>query len=256
MKDRKHSKIYRHIEALQGSRSWGALLDAGTGIKSIQWISDLDTQRWTAVTGASNYARQVEEATQGGKRPQDKIILGNWADPRLLNNEVYDTVIADYLLGAVEGFAPYFQTYLFARLRPLTKEVLYVTGLEPYVPATQPESRAERIVWEMGRFRDSCVLLSGGMPYREYPAPWVVDQLKRSGFSVKNIKHFRSGYKEKFISAQINIAKRSIGKIADSGLAQALNLRAEALLAEAMDVIREEGALRCLRNYVVAAEPV
>ena len=34
-------------------------------------------------------------------------MLGNWTDPSLLADEVYDdTVLADYLIGAVEGFPP------------------------------------------------------------------------------------------------------------------------------------------------------
>ena len=51
-------------------------------------------------------------------------MLGNWVDPNLLKGAQYDTVLADYLLGAIEGFAPYYQPYLFKRLRPLTRKML------------------------------------------------------------------------------------------------------------------------------------
>jgi len=183
-------------------------------------------------------------------------LLGNWADHRFLKGEVYDTVLADYLLGAVEGFSPYFQPYLFTRLRLLTGKVLYVTGLEPYVPMVKPETRAGRIIWEVGRFRDACVLMKGGMPYREYPLSWVVDQLRLSGFAIRATKHFNIRYKELFVNAQINIAVNGLEKLPDQALVQALNARADNLRAEALEIISEEGALDTCRNYVIEAEPV
>ena len=188
MTKRKQSVLYRYIERVQGQRPWGAMLDAGTGVNSLSWIAGLETAHWTAVTGSAGEAVRVREALRHGIRPQDRLVEGNWADPDLLKGECYDTVLADYLLGALEGFTPYFQTYLFSRLRPLTRRTLYVTGLEPYVPTVMPESRAGRLLWELGRFRDACILLSGGSPYREYPVQWVVDTLQQSGFAVHKVK--------------------------------------------------------------------
>ncbi len=256
MTERKHSALFRYIERLQGERPWGAMLDAGTGVNSIRWVAGLATERWTAVTCSAGEADRARDAIKDAQRPQDRIVLGNWADAGLLKGELYDTVLAGYLLGAIEGFSPYFQSYLFARLRPVTRGALYVTGLEPYVPTARPETRAERLVWEIGRFRDACMLLAGNMPYREYPAPWVVDHVQRAGFTVRNVKHFAIGYKEGFVNAQIDMCAPGLEKLADRALAQALTERGEALRAEALDLIGEEGALRACRNYVVAAEPV
>lgn len=256
MKDRKHSALYRYIETLHGERPWGAMLDAGAGANSLRWVSGLKTERWTAVTGSAGEAARAREAIGAAERPQDRLVSGNWADPQLLKGDVYDTVLADYLLGAIEGFAPYFQAYLFDRLRPLTRDTLYVTGLDPYVPTTRPETRAGRLVWEIGRFRDACVLLKGGLPYREYPAQWVVDQLTRAGFAVRDLKHFTIGYKSAFVNAQIHIALHGMDDLTDQTLAAALKDRGDALRREALDVIDGEGALRACRNYVVAAAPV
>lgn len=256
MKARKHPQLLRHIQRLQGECPWGSLLDAGTGVQSIGWVQDLTTKHWTAVTGSAGEAKRVRDAIGSTQRPQDRIVQGNWADDTLLNGEVYDTVISDYLLGAIEGFAPFFQPYLFKRLRPLTRKTLYVKGLEPYVPIARPEGTAGRIIWDIGRFRDACVLLGGTLPYREYPAGWVADHLESAGFAVRHVKHFAIGHKKLFVNAQIDIAMRSLEKLADRGLAQALKARGEALRAEALDVIKTEGALRFGRNYVIAAEPV
>ncbi|MEO1041745.1 MAG: class I SAM-dependent methyltransferase [Pseudomonadota bacterium] len=255
MAERKHSRLYRYIEQLHGDRPWGAFLDAGTGTNSISWVAELKTERWTAVTGSAGEADLAKSAIGAAQRPQDQIVLGNWADTGLLKGDVYDTVLADYLMGAVEGYQPYFQPYLFKRLRPLTRGTLYATGLEPYVPTPRPETRAGQMVWEIGRFRDACVLLKGGMPYREYPAPWVVHQLQGAGFTVQSVKHFSIGYKDIFVNAQIDIATRRLDFLTDRTLAQALNMRGEALRAEALALIKDEGALRACRNYVIAATP-
>ena len=127
---RKHSELFRHIERLQEGRAWGSMLDAGTGPNSIRWVSELKTDSWAAVTCSAGEADRARDAIDGQQRPQDRIVLGNWANAELLQGEVFDTVLAGYLLGAIEGFSPYFQSYLFARLRPVTRGALYVTGIE------------------------------------------------------------------------------------------------------------------------------
>ena len=252
----KHSKLYRHIEEQQGARPFGALLDAGTGANSLRWVVSLKTDRWTAITGSAQEADIARDAIGGAQRPQDQIVLGNWADERLLAGAAFDTVIADYLLGAVEGFAPYYQNYLFSRLRPLTRSALYVIGLEPYVPTARPQTESARLLWEIGRFRDACVLLKGGLPYREYPAQWVRDELKLAGFSVKSVEHFKISFKHLFVDAQINIAVHGLDRLGDPALVSALKARGESLRSHAQQLIARDGALRGCRNYVIAAEPV
>ena len=249
------STLFEEINRLQGGEPWGRFLDAGTGTNSIGWISTLDTDRWTAVSGAEAHAIQVRNAVATTHRPQDRIVVGNWADPDLLAGETYDTVLADYLLGAIDGFAPYFQHRLFARLRPLVGQRLYVVGLEPYV-AGQPGTAAGRLVWEIGRFRDACLLLAGEQPYREYPAQWAVDHLGASGYRVIAAKRFANRYKDRFVNSQIDMCAPRIAKLADRGLAEALVARGEALRAEALAHVESANGLRHGFDYVLAAEPV
>ncbi|MEL7540793.1 MAG: class I SAM-dependent methyltransferase [Pseudomonadota bacterium] len=256
MTTQKVSGLFRHIETLQGDQPWGAFLDAGTGLHSMRWISQLSTDRWTAVTGAPGDAERVRVAMKDVQRKDDKIVLGNWASGELLKGEAYDTVLADFLLGAVEGFAPYFQAYLLPRLRPLTKTTLYLTGVEPYVPANRPDSPAGRLVWEIGRFRDACLLMTGEMPYREYPSAWVRDQLSRAGFKVKSVDRFEVRYKDSFVMSQTNLDRLPLEQLPDRDLAQALKTRSEKLQDEALSLIEAEGALVHGHNYVIAAEPV
>lgn len=251
----KQSRLFEHIERQQGNKPWGAFLDAGTGVHSIGWVTGLETERWTAVTGAPGDAEQVRQATDAQRRPQDKILVGNWAKADLLKGEVYDTVLADYLLGAIEGFAPYFQPYLFARLRPFTRQRLYITGPEPYVPTDAPSTQAGRVLWDIGRHRDACLLLGGDLPYREYPSGWIIDQLKRAGFVTLSVERFAIKYKKSFVNSQIDICRPRLSRLADARLAQSLNDRGEALRAEALSLIETNGALEHGYNYVVCAEP-
>jgi len=251
---RPFSALFEEIGRLQGREPWGRVLDAGTGTNSIGWISSLATDRWTAVSGAEAHAIQVRDAVATTRRPQDRIIVGNWADPALLTGETYDTVLADYLLGAIDGFAPYFQHRLFARLRPLVGRRLYVVGLEPYVTG-QPDTPASRLVWEIGRFRDACLLLAGEQPYREYPSQWAVDHLEASGYRVIAAKRFANRYKQRFVNSQIDMCTPRIAKIADRMLAISLAARGETLRAEALAYIEREGSLRHGFDYILAAEP-
>jgi len=249
------SALFRAIESLQGREPWGRLLDAGTGTNSIGWIGSLATERWTAVTGAEAHAAQVRNAIAAKRRAEDRIVVGNWADSALLAGERYDTVLADYLLGAIDGFAPYFQHRLFARLRPLVGRRLYVVGLEPYIVG-EPDSEEGRLVWEIGRFRDACLLLAGEQPYREYPAQWAVDHLEASGYRVVAAKRFANRYKERFVNSQIDMCAARLAKLADRGLAEALAARGEALRAEALAHVASAGGLRHGFDYILAAEPV
>lgn len=164
------SALFRYIETLHGDRAWGSMLDSGTGVKSLQWIETLPTDSWTAITAAPSMVDATREALGEKIRPQDRLLVGNWIDANLLAGETFDTVLVDYLVGAIEGFAPYWQDRAFERLRPLVAAGgrLYVIGLEPYVQY-QPKTDSGRIVWEIGRVRDACLLLAGERPYREYP---------------------------------------------------------------------------------------
>ncbi|MFI0473786.1 class I SAM-dependent methyltransferase [Halomonas sp. HMF6819] len=248
------SVLFEHIEALHGEREWGDFLDAGTGVNSINWVSGLDTTRWTAVTGAGGMAQSVERAVQGKKREQDRLVLGNWQDPRFLADERFDTVLADYLLGAIDGFAPYWQDELFPRLCALTKKRLYLVGLEPYVPFDATTASGKLVV-EIGRLRDACLLMAGERTYREYPSAWVERQLDRAGFEVVETKRFPIRYGKKFVEGQMKMCRQRMATIADRYLAQAMLKHVEDLERRALAHIEIDGGLSHGADYVMVAEP-
>lgn len=248
------SPLFSSIEALQGETPCGRVLDAGTGPRSLRWLMTLNTDSCTAVTAAPAHAAQVQRLVGERQRPQDRLLVGNWADPDLLAGEQFDTVLADHLLGAIEGFAPYFQTALFARLRPLTVKRLYITGMEPYV-IERPGDEAGALIWEIGRYRDACLILSGQRHYREYPLDWVLAQLRRSGFQPVAARKIPVGYKAKFVNSQIDLARPRLERLADQTLGRSLIAHGEALRSRALAHIASHGSLGH-SHHVVAADPV
>ncbi|MGB6103899.1 MAG: class I SAM-dependent methyltransferase [Pusillimonas sp.] len=247
--------MYDVVQRMHDGQPWGSVLDAGTGRGSMSWLLGLDTTRWTAVTGAQSMADQVMRQIGVRMRGQDRLVVGNWVAPDLLAGERYDTVLADYLVGAIEGFAPYWQDRIFARLRPLVARRLYVIGLEPYV-TDYPADAAGRIVCEIGRLRDACLLLAGERPYREYPMDWVLRQLRLAGFRPLDTQRFAIRYGERFVNSQLDMCDQRLLHLKDRGLALAMTEHAAQLRQHALALIAAEGGLRHGHDYVIAAEPV
>lgn len=249
------SALFDHVAALQGGVPWGRFLDAGTGVNSALWGRGLATERWVGVTGSAGHARQVEAEIGSGLRSQDRLIVGNWIDETLLAGERFDTVLADYLLGAVEGFAPYFQPQLFRRLKPLVGGALYVVGLDPYVIGTA-ETPAERMVRAIGRLRDCCLLLADETPYREYPAEWAINALTEAGFAVTHARRFPNRYREAWVNGQLDMGLRRLPRIEDRRLAESLGDAIERMREEGRDLCRREGGLKAGADWVIQATPL
>lgn len=239
---------------MQGKLPWGSFLDAGTGASSMRWLLSLDTERWTAITGSNGMAGSIEPLLEGKRRERDKLVVGNWMDPGLLAGERYDTVLADYLLGAIEGFAPYWQDQLFKRLRPMVGKRLYVIGQEPYVPY-YPADTAGRLVSRIGRLRDACLLLAGERPYREYPLDWVLRHLEAAGFHVLDARQYPIRYKERFINGQLDMCNQRLAKLADRPLAAAMAGHVAQLRREALLQCEQSNGLAHGHDYIVVAEP-
>ncbi|MGX9962915.1 hypothetical protein ACVFYP_06305 [Roseomonas sp. F4] len=246
--------LFGVLERLQGDLPWGAVLDAGTGPNSARWIGGLPTTRWTAVSADPAQLAETRAALGGAIRPQDRLVAGNWADPALLAGEVHDTVLAEYLVGAVESYAPFFQDSLFVRLRPLVGRRIYVIGLDPYVTG-RPADAAGRMVQALGRFRDGCHLLTGETPYREYPAEWVLRQLEQAGLRVIAARRFPNRYDLRWVELQCATAEALIRRIPDRALARALTGQAATLRRRAAALCDREGGLVSGHDYVIAAEP-
>ena len=156
-------------------------------------------------------------------RYNDRILHGNWEDDTFFPNEQFDIVIADYLLGAIDGFAPYFQDQLFGRLKKHMKDRLYIVGLEPYPDVAKTEGGM--LILELARLRDACILLAQHRCYREYPITWVIKIFNNmnSVFEYKNISPIH--YTRHFIDGQIKVCKGKTQFLASSLLREGIQKR-------------------------------
>lgn len=249
-------EIFAAIAAHHGLGPWGRVLDAGTGGHSLAWVAGLGCERFTGVTLGASTAAELRAQLGPRLRAQDRVLVGDWRDPALLAGETFDVVLADYLLGAVEGGAPFFQEALFARLRPhLAREgVLYAVGLEPY-----PERAAcawGEAVLEIARLRDAAILLCGERPFREHPRAWVEERLRASGFAVEAARAFPIRYGERFVKGQLRIVHQKLERIPDRDLARQLGRAAEALEARALALVARRDTCAFGEDWLVVARPV
>ncbi len=246
--------LFDTISRFHGAHPWGAVLDAGTGSHSLEWICGLDTTRWTAITG--DPARELAMKAEFGPRlrPGDRVITGNWTDPTLLHGEVYDVVLADYLIGAIDGFAPYFQDRVFERLRPHVGGAIYGVGLAPY--PDQASTPGGRIILEIARLRDACILLAGHRCYREYPLAWITRHLERAGFEITDALSFPIVYGPRFLNGQLDVCKRKLPYFQDASLAQEMTRVIEELRSRALKICAAEDGIRFGEDWVFAAKPM
>ncbi|CAM9286548.1 unnamed protein product [Chrysoparadoxa australica] len=217
--------LFNSIQQMHADKgkTWGRFLDAGTGTHSLRWISTLETTSWTAVTADSKFSENMikELGRSYQPRPEDKVIIGNWQDDTFLAGEKFDTILADYLIGAVDGFAPYYQDLMFDRLKEHLAPGgrLYVVGMEPVPFSAQGPAS---IVCEVTRLRDSCILLAGHRPYREYPVQWIKRQITRSGLVIDAIKEWPIMHTQRTIERQTAVARRKLPYFQDRDLAEAM----------------------------------
>ncbi|MGV0655078.1 class I SAM-dependent methyltransferase [Mycolicibacterium thermoresistibile] len=250
------SSLFTYLEGLRGEQPWGEVLDAGTGVHSLEWITGLQTTSWTAITADRGMAAAIRRAVGAQMRPQDRLLVGNWVNDSLLTGETFDAILVDYLIGAIEGFAPYWQDRVFERLRPLINADgrLYIIGLEPYVQF-EPETESGHIVWEIGRVRDACLLLAGQRPYREYPADWVMRHLGRAGFRMLECRHFPNRYHARFVNSQLDMCINRLQRLPSGELAEPMRRYVEDLRRRALDMHDREGGLAHGADYVIVAAP-
>jgi hypothetical protein len=86
-------------------------------VHSLKWIVNLPTNSWTAITADENMKRSITSERDISLRLQDQVLVGNWMDETFCQSlGKYDTILADYLIGAVDGFSPYTQDIIISKL--------------------------------------------------------------------------------------------------------------------------------------------
>jgi len=223
---------------VQGERPWGDVLDAGAGTHSLGWLAGLQARSLTAVT--------VETWRHAGLResaPTARLVPGQWTDPLLLAGEAFDTVLVDYVIGAIDGHAPYFQYAFLGRLRAHCRGRVYVVGLEP-------PPRDNSTLDEVCRVRDAAILLAGDRCYREYPRALVERWLGENGYRVTEARDFPNRLGARFVNGQLDVAVRKLPRFSDAALAARFGAHVEALRARALD----EGERTWGADWVIVAQ--
>eukprot|EP00537_Pseudo-nitzschia_pungens_P008144 CAMPEP_0172360420 /NCGR_PEP_ID=MMETSP1060-20121228/4443_1 /TAXON_ID=37318 /ORGANISM="Pseudo-nitzschia pungens, Strain cf. cingulata" /LENGTH=343 /DNA_ID=CAMNT_0013082403 /DNA_START=215 /DNA_END=1246 /DNA_ORIENTATION=- len=309
--------LFGHIEKLQGDKPFGSFLDAGTGLHSLRWIATLGAEfdeegtknmtDFTAVTAdegmRSNVQKEVDEL---GISHLGKVVIGNWFPPDNddkqslasidavdgdgdgddddANGEttkLYDTILADYLIGAMAGFPPghYSQDRMIEKLARRLKPGgrLYIVGLEPIPDEYDPPSAPQNIICKVRQVRDACILLAGDRCYREYPRDWIERQVARLATTrisptdnadhsdaLPRLKHIGSKefpilYRHHTIVKQINVARSKLSRFPSRGLANEMRKTLDDLEKQsyaATEKIQRGRRVELGFDYVVTAERI
>jgi hypothetical protein len=222
---------------------------------------------FVAVTADANFRRNTQAKAESlGIADYGSIVIGNWAagmtdeegkaeDDVLCEGEMFDTILADYLVGAVDHFAPFFQDLLFPRLVRHLKPGgrMYLTGLNP-IP--EQSSGPGDIFCRITKLRDACILLAGSRPYREHPVEWIERHLPMAGLKVVDVAKFPKIYDIESVGLQIEAARSTLKFITNDALRQAMSQRINELEEESKEVCAncEGGKFELGFDWIVCAE--
>ena len=290
----KDDMLFGCIEKTQGNKPFGNVLDAGTGMHSLRWIATLGNEEkgmtsFTAITADKTMQRNVQnevDALEVGHL--GNVIIGNWFGntPLELPTGSFDVILADYLIGAMDGFSPYQQDLMIPKLMRLLKPGgrLYIVGLEPIPDKVEPvgdeTTAGANIICQVRRVRDACILLAGHRCYREYPLEWIQRQIQQTKYNPdpnardqgdgRNGEHlslissntFSILYKHTSIVTQINVGRSKFKYFPSPALADSMKKVLDDLEKQSLDATSKAntstsgGRIKLGFDYVVAAEKV
>lgn len=236
------------------------VLDAGTGKASLRWLLRAPwVKEWVAVTASTAMEKDCREviAECDGGSP-GRVMVASWDDASLLKDEQFDVIIADYLLGALDGFTPYKQDLLFGRLVPhlLPGGKLVIVGLEPIPNSAPPPGD---VVALCARTRDAVFLHAGQRPYREYPMAWVLRALEKEGLKTTCTTRFPIVYSADNLVKELDTARSRLPAVerrAGHPFAAALGAHIDELETRTRDRCAQQpgGKIRFGHDYLVCAE--
>ncbi|PSN05772.1 hypothetical protein, partial [Siccibacter turicensis] len=119
-----------------------------------------------------------------------------------------------------------------------------------------PETESGKIIWEIGRVRDACLLLAGARPYREFPLDWMLGRLGLAGFRILEARRFPIRYRARYVNVQLNMCLARIERFFSNGLGMAMRAYVEELRARALQLNERQDGLWHGNDYVIAVEPM
>lgn len=247
--------LFSTVEKFQGVKPWGRILDAGTGVHSLKWIQNLTTDSITAITADNNMKKSIlNDPNVTPLRSCDSLIVGNWME---IDDSLgkFDTILADYLIGAVDGFSPYEQDTIIDKLKHHLNDNgrLYIIGMNP-IPDNAP-SPAD-LICELRKARDACILLAGHRPYREFPIEWMARHLKKSNMKILKSKNFTILHSEESAKRQLKVAQSKLSLMAHNPLRAGMESYLNDLNTRLENAIRstERKKIPLSFDYVICVE--
>jgi hypothetical protein len=267
----KDDVLFGSIEEAQQDRPFGSILDAGTGLHSLRWIATLADKgmtSFTAITADETMQRTVQRETEAlGVDPSvGEVLIGNWFDvdgklaqaPLQLKGQLFDTVLLDYLIGAVDGFSPYKQDQMISKLTQFLKPGgrLYIVSLQP-IPDKAPGDA--NIICRVRQVRDACILLAGHRCYREYPVDWVERQVEGlSDLQLVGSRRFPILYRHSTIVKQIQVGRSKLKLFDSPTLAESMGQVLDDLQQKSLEATQRapHGKIQLGFDYLVTVEKV
>jgi hypothetical protein len=258
----KDDALFGAIEKQQGDRPFGNVLDAGTGMHSLRWIAtlgQLGMSKFTAITADKQMQRNVQnEADALGVSEFGAIVIGNWfSDTSPLRiDEQYDTILADYLIGAMDGFSPYQQDLMISKLATYLRPGgrLYIVGLQPIPDSAEGDAD---IICRVRRIRDACILLAGHRCYREYPVEWIHRQIEGNPqLKLLNTTKFPILYRHQTILNQLSVGRSKFQYFPSPELGEEMKKVLDDLEHQSLEISQRAERIRLGFDYVITAKRV
>ena len=248
--------LFSTIERYHEQKPWGRMLDAGTGVNSVKWMLGLDCEDWLGITADRRMKDNVVKEAKLEADESDRIVVGNWMEESFCSTlGMFDTIVADYLFGAVDGFSPHTQDLVMKKLKQHLKPggALYIIGMYP-IP--DHASGPADIIAEIRRVRDSCILLAGHRPYRELPSEWVIRHLIKEGFEVRKTRNFNILHSKDSAVRQIRVARSKLDLMENGAVRGGMQLYLDDLEARVEEIMEESDtkSLTLSHDYVIAAD--
>ena len=199
--------LFQRIE-IWYNKPFGSVLDTRTEEHSLQRLLSTQTQSITAIKGDPYRKKGLEFSYKEKLRTEDRILHGNWKHDDLLNRECFDIVVAGYLLGAIDGFAPYFKMELFGRLKRYMKDKIYIIGLEPYLNLVN--SKGDLLMLGLSRLGDACIILSKHRSCREYLMKWMKQNLQYHSLQITQQQKLPIFYDRQFVHDSLQFCREGV----------------------------------------------
>jgi len=218
----------------------------------------------------------VAEARSLGIEDRGDVVIGNWNtntntnqqnnhnnnnnnthEEELCHGKLYDTILADYLVGAIDGFSPYYQDQIFPRLTKHLKVGgrMYVVGLNPIPDKVEGDGN---LFCRVTKLRDACILLASHRCYREYPPDWIERHMEQAGLKIIDTSKFPIMYTHTTIVRQLNVARSKLKLFPSKELAKSMGKQIDELEKESLAVTGKapNRKIQLGYDYVVTGEKI